>query len=437
MSNLTKTISYLKRNGIRNTWYAVWERTDHIHMDEASKRALAYKGREALSEATKKEQKERIFLREYTFSILVPTFETDEVFLREMIESVLNQTYSKLQLVIADASDSEKVRQVVDEYEDGRITYLKLAKNGGISANTNAGLAAATGDYIGLLDHDDLLTPDALYEMMCQLQKKEYAFLYSDEDKMDGNGKRFYEPHFKPEFNLDLLTSNNYICHFLVMRAELMKQLKFRPKRDGAQDYDLVLRAVTHLYNAGMAQVSSDEKGQTAVPVQAKVLQYVSGQIAHLGIVLYHWRCHENSTAANPESKRYAYEAGLLALQDFADEMKWAVKAVHSLHLGFYELQYLLPVFTVRKEIAAIGGRVIKHGKVTGSPKLSGVSLFQGLFTAYSGYMHRADMYMDVDELDRRCMKVRPELTLGLEEAKEAGMILLYDPAFCVKESDA
>ena len=167
-----------------------------------------------------------------------------------------------------------------------------------------------------------------------------------------------------------------------------MKELGFRKEYDGAQDYDLFLRIVARLWK-----------------------EHKLNRIEHIDKVLYHWRCHENSTAANPESKRYAYEAGLLALQEFADEMKWAVKAVHSLHLGFYELQYLLPVFTVRKEIAAIGGRVIKHAKVTGSPKLSGVSLFQGLFTTYSGYMHRADMYMDVDELDRRCMKVRPELT--------------------------
>ena len=142
--------------------------------------------------------------------------------------------------------------------------------------------------YIGLLDHDDILTRDALYEMACALEKQEQngihpVFLYSDEDKCDGEAQNTYEPHRKTDFNLDLLLSNNYICHFLVMDAAVMKRLRLRTGFDGAQDYDLVLRA------AGQVLEGTPEEAYVHIPK-----------------ILYHWRCHRNSTASNPASKTYA-----------------------------------------------------------------------------------------------------------------------------------
>lgn len=145
-----------------------------------------------------------------------------------------------------------------------------------------------------------ILTPDALYEMADAVTKAydrgvKVTFAYSDEDKCDGEETRYYDPNHKENFNYDLILSNNYICHFLVMDAELMKRLQFRPECDGAQDYDLVLRAVAEVLAA------DGQAGEKS--------------ILHIPKVLYHWRCHEASTAANPHSKKYAYEAGLRALR--------------------------------------------------------------------------------------------------------------------------
>lgn len=152
------------------------------------------------------------------FSILVPTYRTPENYLREMIDSVLAQTYGSFELILADASGDESVKQVVDTYEDKRIRYIRLAENKGISGNTNEALKHATGLYTGLLDHDDLLTPDALYENAMAIAEARSRgirpqLLYSDEDKCDENGENYFCPHKKEEFNLDLILSNNYICH--------------------------------------------------------------------------------------------------------------------------------------------------------------------------------------------------------------------------------
>ncbi len=198
MSNMTKTVSYLKRNGWKHTISAVMERIDQKHRDPMQIQAASWQGCRDWSEASVATSAERVsFSKNIKFSILVPAYETAEEHLREMIDSVLNQTYSNLELILADASASDRVQRVVAEYEqDERLKYLQVGENKGISANTNAALWAATGDYIGLLDHDDLLTLDALEQVMKQLEQREYLMLYSDEDKCDQNGEHFFEPHF-------------------------------------------------------------------------------------------------------------------------------------------------------------------------------------------------------------------------------------------------
>lgn len=290
----------------------------------------------------------------------------------------------------------------------------------------------ATGDYIGLLDHDDVLLSDALFHVRCKLEEGDYELLYSDEDKSDGEMAHFFEPHFKPDFNLDYLLSNNYICHFLVMKAELMKKLGFRREYDGAQDYDLVLRAVGEL----LFREGGREK------------------IAHIPKVLYHWRCHESSTASNPESKRYAYEAGKCAVEDFLRTYmklgKEQAQVNHTSHLGFYKVTYHPAVFQVRPEVAAICGKVVEKGKVTVGPawymEQGKLSLFAGLKAAYGGYMHRAEMIMQVDEMPKeavcwnekyRELFKRSEAEgkrLSFQEkqriAREKGDIFLYVPDF-------
>lgn len=381
-ANLKKTWHYLKRNGLKNTWYAAKERVEAGKSD-------AY---QFIPVVESELETQRLWAREQTitFSILVPAYRTKETYLRKLIASVQAQSYPHWELILADATEDESVKAVLDSYEDERIRYVKLEKNAGISENTNQGLKFATGDYVGLLDHDDLLTKDALYEVARVITDGKNAgidvkMIYSDEDKCNGEGTRYYDPNRKEKFNLDLLFSNNYICHFLVMESVFMKELGFRKAYDGAQDYDLVLRAAGRL-------MEQEE------------------QIVHLPKVLYHWRCHEDSTAQNPESKQYAYEAGLRALQNLADEKEWNAEAVHLTHRGFYRLQYAKVPEVIREDLAAVGGRILKKGKtIGGRMSEAGEVIYAGLPAMYSGYLHRAVLTQDAEVLDIRCIRIAEE----------------------------
>lgn len=247
------------------------------------------------------------------FSILVPTYHTPEKFLREMLSSVVEQTYPNWELCIADGSTDRSVLSVVEQYADSRIIYKKLEENKGISENTNAALALATGDYIGLLDHDDILEKDALECVAKEIRKHPKAdVLYSDEDKVSWNTERYFEPHYKTDFDLMMLRENNYICHFFVVKKAVLDHVGgFRKEYDGAQDYDLILRCVE----------------------QAE-------EVRHISKVLYHWRVHEQSTAMDPESKMYAYEAGKNAILSHLERMHESGEVRLSEYPGFYELDY-------------------------------------------------------------------------------------------------
>ena len=386
VTNLKKTYYYLKRNGIKNTVGAALERVQARYYADytyvcPTEEQLNY-------------QRNTVWKDFVTFSIVVPAYETKPQFLHQLIESLQAQTYPKWELILVDASSTNQVKQELKKYQDDRIWYLPLESNDGISENTNAGIQAAIGDYIGLLDHDDYLTPDALYEMAKAIQEakeqnKEYGFLYSDEDKCDETGTKFYEPHFKLPFNLDLFLSNNYICHFLVMKRELMQQLALRKEYDGAQDYDLCLRAVARLWNEN-----------------PKVEQ----TICHIPKVLYHWRCHNDSTAANPQSKQYAYEAGRRALKDFTEKRGWKAEVEHMSHLGFYKINYKDGVFSQRDDIVAIGKKLLKHGKITGGIyNEAGKPLYEGLPVYYSGYLHRAVLPQNACQLDIDTWEINPK----------------------------
>jgi len=417
VANLKKTIYYLRRNGIRDTILAARERLTSA--EHYSPEMLSEEQKEAFRQEVKAWMEKSGETAENlpVFSILVPAYRTDPVFLRELIRSVREQVYPFWELLILDASDNRQVEETVKEVEKeaessqgGEVHYIRLEKNGGISENTNAGITKAKGDYIALLDHDDVLTPDALYEMARVIRQRKDtgseppAFVYSDEDKWDGRD-RYYELHRKEDFNLDLLLSNNYICHFLVMRRGLFEKLKLRKEFDGAQDYDLVLRAAGELIETG----KKPER-----------------DILHVAKVLYHWRCHSGSTAENPESKRYAYEAGRRALQDFADARGWKMKAKALKHVGFYRLevsdeiapeQRLASLFEMRPDLGAIGGAI--YGKALkgdiGKKRLTGGRMaqdgsvyYEGLKEGFSGYMHRAVLTQDAEAADLRCLAVSP-----------------------------
>lgn len=407
-ANLKKSIYYLKRNGLRRTVNAVRERVD-------PRFRIPYQWK-PLSGEERERQKQRAAegFSGIRFSIVVPTYRTPEKYLREMITSVIEQTYPKWELILVDATeyreasgreeekgmlpapcaDGERgIKEIVDACGDSRIRYHHLSSNGGIADNTNEGISMATGDYVGLLDHDDLLTENALYEMAMRIEQErkkgvEVQLIYSDEDKCNGDGTEFYDPNFKEKFNLDLLFTNNYICHFMVMKRKLIQKLRLRKEYEGAQDFDLALRGVQEILTKG---------GEN--------------EIAHIPLVLYHWRCHTGSTAENPQSKLYAYEAGRRAVQNFSDTRGWKVKVTDTEHLGFYRLEYEEDIFQVRSELAALGGPVVQNRRIIGGRMSSeGQVFYRGLPVGYSGYLHRAALQQEAEALDIRNIEVRGDL---------------------------
>ncbi|MBF2014659.1 MAG: glycosyltransferase [Rivularia sp. T60_A2020_040] len=225
------------------------------------------------------------------FSLIMPVFNTPTKFLKEAIESVLNQVYPYWELCIADdASSDNQVRKILEEYsaKDSRIKVIFRTENGHISRCSNSALEIATGEFIALLDHDDLLTPDALYEIASLLNEHPEAdMIYSDEDKINGNGK-LQDPFFKPDWCPDSFLSRMYTCHLGIYRRELLKTIGgFRTGYEGSQDYDLVLRFT--------------EK---------------TTRIFHIPKILYHWRIHPQSAASKPDQKPYAVIAAENALAD-------------------------------------------------------------------------------------------------------------------------
>ncbi len=413
---IKKTFRYAKRNGWRNAYYAASERLKQL------KKRYEY---EPPSDELLAAQRTHIWVNAPKVSVLVPAYETNETFMKELIDSVRAQTYSNWELIVADAGKGGGVKNVVYPYtrEDARINYHRLGENKGISGNTNAGLSFVNGTYTALLDHDDLLAPDALYEMVCAAAAQpEAALFYSDEDKCDAKTEHFDTPHKKPDFDLDHLLTNNYICHLAMLKTDVLKSLRLRTEYDGAQDYDLFLRAVA----AGK-------------------------KIVHVPKVLYHWRSHGQSTADNPESKRYAYDAGRRALDDFYRSMGWAAHAEEDMHVGFYRTVYETNIFDVRSEVGLTGGRLVRRNKVTGGAMTAdGTLLYGGMPVHYSGYMNRAVLAQSVPALDLRCMSVREELkelyaeyTARLEqgegdaidlslsfctEVRRQGYLLIYNP---------
>ena len=254
-------------------------------------RKVTYKSWFKLTKASKEElikQKEYKWAEDAPlFSIVVPLYRTPKGYLKELIESIEAQTYVKWELCLADGSPDNKLEMLVKSYQDERIKYRYIGENLGISGNTNKAVEMATGDFIVLCDHDDLITPDALFEFAKEIvADSEVDSIYSDEDKIDEKSYDVFDPSFKPDFNIDMLRSQNYICHLYGVRRELVEKYgMFNSEYDGAQDYDFILRMSEH-----------------------------SRKIAHVAKILYHWRTHQGSTALNPESKMYAYDAGARAI---------------------------------------------------------------------------------------------------------------------------
>jgi len=304
-----KAVSYLAENGFQKFWNKTMRyvtKPDYM---------LWYMRVMADEEELERQRGEK-FAYQPKFSIIVPVFRTEETVLKEMLDSVRKQTYRNWELCLADGSgEGSHTFDILESYTklDERIRYRILEKNEGISGNTNKALEMATGDYIVLADHDDTLTPDALYHCAKALNRPVRPdVVYSDEDKVSFDSKRFSDPHFKPDFSPDFLRSGNYICHlFVVSKAVVDKIGEFRSVYDGAQDFDFILRCTE-----------------------------VANEVYHIPRILYHWRISETSTAANPDNKRYAYEAGIKAVKAHCERMGWEAKVEHGQGLGYYRTTY-------------------------------------------------------------------------------------------------
>jgi len=232
-----------------------------------------------------------------------------------MIESVISQTYPKWELCIADGGSKESyVRDILEKYaqKDNRIKIKFLRENKGIAGNSNEALFMAEGEFIALLDHDDILPPYALFEIVKAINENEDAdFIYSDEDNISEYGSRL-DPHFKPDWSPDTLRSCNYITHISVFKRDLLKKIGyFREGYEGSQDYDLILRATE-----------------------------VASHILHIPKILYHWRISNTSVAKNPEVKLYAFESAKKALLEHLKRVGLKGRVEDGPSLGLYRIRY-------------------------------------------------------------------------------------------------
>jgi len=353
------------------------------------------------------------------FSILTPLYNTPEEFLYEMIMSVMGQTYGNFELCLADGSDSShsyvgRICRALAE-KDGRIIYKKLEKNEGISGNTNECVKMATGDYIGLLDHDDVLHPCALFEYAKAINERGGDFLYSDEVTFGrGDVNHIQTVFFKPDFAIDNLRANNYICHFTCFKGSLLSGMElFRKEYDGSQDHDMVLRLV--------AKAES---------------------IIHVPKVLYYWRAAAGSTAKDISAKEYAVDAGVRAVSDHLKEGGFegfevtSVGAVPTIYRVDYKVeassedfltlmdegcrpvtldwQEKLLMYAQREDVGAVGalirntdGSVKSAGLVLGMGSAGTVGhLFAGTAKDQIGYLGQLLFARNVSAISGLCMMV-------------------------------
>lgn len=309
--NIKKGILYLRHYGPKGFWIKLTERFQKSEIDYKEWLEKNMPARQELDR-----QEKHKFKYAPKISILVPVYNTPETFLRQMIESVQKQTYGNWELCIANANPAnEQVKVILKEYtaNDARVKVTDVPENEGIAQNTNKALEIADGTFIGLLDHDDVLAENALYEVVKELNKAvDTDVIYTDEDKVSTAMDEYFSPNFKPDFNLDMLRSNNYFCHFFVAKKELIETVGgFRGEYNGAQDYDLFLRCI--------------EKAE---------------RIAHIPKILYHWRVHQESTADNPLSKMYAYDAGQKAIEQHLKRCGVTAEVSKTENLGFYRVKY-------------------------------------------------------------------------------------------------
>ena len=463
-STIISGICYIRRFGLRTLLIRIIEKRE-VNRKSCLQAAAS---QEQLAEQRKHAEN---WGKTVKISIVTPLYNTPEIFLRDMIESVMASSYENWQLCLADATGGSAgilIEGIVKEYQmreekltgqASRICYKKVGKNYGIAENTNYAISMAEGDYIAFLDHDDVITPDALYEMASAARSvsqggQEASMFYSDEDKVNEDRTCYFEPHYKPDYNPDLLNSNNYITHFLMVSRALLKLVGGIDKvYDGAQDYDFILRCTEH-----------------------------ADKVVHVPKILYHWRVHDRSTAGGAGSKDYAIDAGKRAIEAHLQREGISAKVVITPYFGFYRIEYernkadsiddyvlfverslrplnpewkeLLYAACSQRNIGVVGGKIYdRHRRVqeaafflqdTKKGKVE-TNMFFGLKDGYGGYMHRANIQMNCDRVSEKCMLVRKEILneLGVGEhqivnsefarlvcdkAGKMGYRILYEP---------
>lgn len=313
-SYLGKGARFLQHHG----WKQFCARTMQVLAQKSTPQGDYEKYRQAVAPSREEldRQRREQFVYAPLISVVVPLYKTPEKYLEKLVESVQNQTYANWELCLSDGSGQPSP---IDKYlrklekQESRVRVVRNDAPLKISENTNAALNAAEGEYIAFADHDDLLSEDALYECVKVLQEKpDTELIYSDEDKVSMNGKHYFQPHFKSDYNPDLLCSMNYFCHLVVVKKDLLERAgKLNGEYNGAQDYDFVLRCCEQ-----------------------------TREIYHIPKVLYHWRAHENSTSENPGSKRYAFEAGKRAVQAHLDRLQIPARVEMGEYPGLYRVYY-------------------------------------------------------------------------------------------------
>ena len=300
--NTKKSLVWLKKKLTRNEYadYDTWLRIMRV-----SRQELFAQRKTKFSYAPK-------------FSVVVPLYHTPAKFLKDLVRSMMYQSYANWELCLVNASPEDvHLTSLLENWamRDKRIRVIRLEKNLGIAQNTNAGIEASTGEFIAFLDHDDFLEPDALFCYVDALNKdKTIDVFYSDEDKTDEYAAHYFYPHFKSDFNIDLLHANNYMCHFLAVRKSLVDTVGgLNEKFDGAQDYDFVLRLTEN-----------------------------TKKIYHCPRILYHWRCSNQSTAASQGNKMYAIHAGKAALNAHYKRIGWNARAQEGAVDGWYQTKFTL-----------------------------------------------------------------------------------------------
>ena len=433
---MKKTLSYIERNGVLLSVFRSAEGIrEYIEDRDYDRQISLHDVFDSLDEAPPMPD------RPFKISVIVPAYNPEPDDFETLLERMTLQTYKNFELIVVDAGEGGAARHLIESYSKLPILYKKLDKNMGIALNTNAALDMASGDFVTFLDHDDFFEPDTLYNIVCALQSGSAA-AYADEDKYDPTSDRYFRPNRKADFNLDLLLSNNYICHSFTVKTDIAKSVGgFREGFEGAQDYDFIIRCCSRLKER---------------------------EIVHIPKVLYHWRVSDKSTADDPDSKPYAYESGKKVLREYLSDRGLAGKVTDTAHRGFYYIKYtqevdkgeyvmlldsrlepmrgdferVLSSYFARSEVGAVGARIIgRVGNIicngyTRDSMGRRVSLYGGAHTHMSGYMHRASMVQDVEEVSLKACVIRRSLLQKFghnkdelfENIRKSGYLVVIDP---------